>query len=594
MLQAGYPTISPVTTRFRTSDVPRLDLLTKRAKTLYIVPDNEKNMAGYRGAIDTAEKLEQLGRSVYLINIPRPDDVEKIDVTDFLRDNGPDSFKQLIANAKTPLQLEIDYIAEEKLDEVKLSERLIPVKEKLAAMTEDRAGGYLDYIKRTLKAKPAFMQGLKKSITKLRKSKALESDGDDTPIFSAIFPELIDIVTDEDKPGYLVKTESGFELETTHTDKKGAVHKPPPAMVIPFEILPGKQIIDHRDDTNRKLYTDLFNKLKTVSVLPSDEPYHLCTVYIFFTYIAESSPYYPYLWFHGLPERGKSRMVKAMAYLSYRGFYTETLNEAYIFRLADRFGVTLALDVYELSKKAHRKESHDLLLGRFERGMKIARVTNPDRPAFQDMTYFKVSGPTILATNIEIDLRDPLHSRCIKITMPEARGIYPNITNEDLKALKARLLSFRGRHLGESLPELEKPISGRLGDILHPLLCVAKLLPNEAYQALNGLIKKFEEDRKQAEAESLPGLIAQALYDLKDEVENGRLPVEKVTEELNKDTQEKYKIAPQTVGKTLSSMGVQRKKSRGKMQIIFSKKVIEKIWERFPPQEHTPPSPPSP
>ena len=267
--------------------------------------------------------------------------------------------------------------------------------------------------------------------------------------------------------------------------------------------------------------------------------------------------------------------------LSYRGLYTETLNEAYIFRFADLLRGTLALDLYELSERAQKKGSHDLLLGRYERGMKVARVTNPDRGPFKDTQYFIVSGPTVLATNVEIPAKDPLQSRCIKITMPEARAIYKNNSNTDLIELKARLLAFRARHLGEPLPEVEKPIAGRLGDIMQPLLSVAKLLPKEASEGLSSLIKDFEEDRREAEAESLAGRIAEALHDLQWEVETGRLATEKLREKINEGIDEKYRIAPQTIGRELSAMGIKRKKSHGSMQILFDPKVISKIWARF-------------
>ena len=135
---------------------------------------------------------------------------------------------------------------------------------------------------------------------------------------------------------------------------------------------------------------------------------------------------------------------------------------------------------------------------------------------------------------VEIPAKDPLQSRCIKITMPEARGIYSNNnTDGDLFDIKAGLLAFRARHLGEALPQVDKPIAGRLGDIMQPLLCVAQLLPEEAIEALTGLIEGFESDRREAESESLAGRIADAFYELQDQVEFGRLPVESLRGKLN-------------------------------------------------------------
>jgi hypothetical protein len=178
--------------------------------------------------------------------------------------------------------------------------------------------------------------------------------------------------------------------------------------------------------------------------------------------------------------------------------------------------------------------------------------------------------------------------------MPEARGIYSNNNSiEDLLELKERLIAFRACLLGESLPEAEKPVPGRLGDIIQPLFRVSKLLPDEAYEGLNNLIQSFEEERKNDEAETLAGRIAQALYDCQYEVVNERLPVEKITEKLNEGIDERFHVAPQTIGRELSAMGIDRKKSGGKMQIIFDKNKMNNIWDRFTPNEDNLPNLPS-
>jgi DNA primase len=153
LLQTGYPVISPVTTRFRTQDQDHLIDLTKHASTIFLIPDAEENQAGIKGAMDTAERLEAAGKSVFIINIPKPGGIEKIDITDFLRDHGGEAFEKLIKQAKTALQLEIDRLAGENFDLIRLSDRLGPIKEKLAAMPQSKAEGYLEYLKETLSVK---------------------------------------------------------------------------------------------------------------------------------------------------------------------------------------------------------------------------------------------------------------------------------------------------------------------------------------------------------------------------------------------------------------------------------------------------------
>ena len=586
MLQAGYPTISPATTRLSNESIPHLNHLSRNVKTIYLCPDNEKNQAGIKGAMDTAERLEQAGKSVFIMTLPRPEGVEKIDANEFLRNHGKEAFEKLISEAKSPLQLEIDDIAKERLDLLRLSDRLGPVKEKLSMLPQDKQVGYLEYAKRVLKVRADFIQAMGREIKLTKCDKASEEN--ETETLSALFPDLIDLVINDGQIAYLYQSDEGLKVNSSF-DHLGVRLIPPTAKSIPFPLVPASEILSHQNDFDLTLYWDILEKLKSVSVLPSPKYYHLCSTYIFFTYVWESCAYYPYLWFFGLQERGKSRIVKAIISLSYRGLYTETLNEAYIFRFADLFRGTLALDLYELSERAQKKGSQDLLLGRYEKGMRVARVIAPDKGAFKDTEYFTVSGPTVLATNVEIPAKDPLQSRCIKITMPEARGIYPNNnTDGDLMNLKAGLLAFRARHLGQALPNVDKPIAGRLGDIMQPLLCVAKLLPSESSEALRELIEEFETERKEAEPESLAGSIIQALYDLKFEVENGRLPVEKVRGKINEGVDERFFIAPQTIGRELSAMGLKRKKSGGIKQIIWDENAIEKLWHRYPPEGYVP------
>ncbi|RLB40403.1 MAG: hypothetical protein DRH12_10075 [Deltaproteobacteria bacterium] len=403
-------------------------------------------------------------------------------------------------------------------------------------------------------------------------------------LYTASFEGLVDLVMDDEgRVAFLYKGDTGtLKIRHSFGDPNGHVVFPPPTEGIPFDILPAKKILKAaKDDNDLRLYQDLVEQIKPISVLPADEYHHLCAVYVLFTYLPEVMPYYPYLYFFGLPERGKSRIAKALTHLSFRGFYTESLNEAYLFRFADLFHGTICLDLYEVSERAKKSGSYDLLLTRFEKGGKVPRVIHPDKGPFEDTRYFGISGPTILATNVEIPPQDPLSSRCIKVTMPEARGVYPNINEEELRGLRVRLTAFRARHLGEELPKVDKPVAGRLGDITHPLLCVAQLLPQEASDAILGLVSTLEEARKQAESESLAGRIAEALFSLRDEVRKGRLAFSKLQQAINSEVPEKYQFSPQRIARELSAMGIHRKKSHGTMQIVWEAKTMHGIFSRF-------------
>jgi len=95
-IQNGIPCISPVTTRFRHEDHTRMLALVKRLDTVYICNDSEDNESGMKGAIDTAKHLETSGVDVRLVQLPRNEGVNKVDVADFLRDATKEDFIHLM------------------------------------------------------------------------------------------------------------------------------------------------------------------------------------------------------------------------------------------------------------------------------------------------------------------------------------------------------------------------------------------------------------------------------------------------------------------------------------------------------------------
>src|SRR5262249_54745498 len=102
-LQAGMPTISPVTVRFSKACHPRLLQLARHASRILICNDNEDNEAGTKGALATAAVLDAAGIDVYLVTLPRPDGVRKIDLADFLKHHSAKDLQSLCAQAATYL-----------------------------------------------------------------------------------------------------------------------------------------------------------------------------------------------------------------------------------------------------------------------------------------------------------------------------------------------------------------------------------------------------------------------------------------------------------------------------------------------------------
>jgi DNA primase catalytic core len=98
--QAGFSCISPVTVRFKKEDFPIL-LRYSKNKDVFIANDNEISDEGMHGAVNTAKYLFENGISnVQIITIPKPEDIDKIDMCDYLKDKEDknSAIKELINN----------------------------------------------------------------------------------------------------------------------------------------------------------------------------------------------------------------------------------------------------------------------------------------------------------------------------------------------------------------------------------------------------------------------------------------------------------------------------------------------------------------
>lgn len=105
--QRKYPVISPVTVRFKKSDIERLIPVTAHWKRVYIVNDNEAPRLdertgrmirpGLDGAKDTALALYRSGRDARIVLLPREEGAEKIDLNEYLRDHDTHTFDALLA-----------------------------------------------------------------------------------------------------------------------------------------------------------------------------------------------------------------------------------------------------------------------------------------------------------------------------------------------------------------------------------------------------------------------------------------------------------------------------------------------------------------
>jgi len=389
---------------------------------------------------------------------------------------------------------------------------------------------------------------------------------------SAYFPGLVDICTNEDGQLIYAIIKDGELIFASEYATETQVSTIPEREHFPFSIPRASEVSKYYNQEDKTLYDDLLDFLKRFSAL-DDEQWAVVAHYVFLTYLHDHPEidYCGYILFHAVPERGKSRTGKSVVYVAFRGIHLVELREATIFRYSHRLHGTLFFDLQDISKKAERNGCDDILLLRAEKGGKCCRVQNPEQGAFNDMVYYDIYGPTIIASN------EPLHkileTRCLPIIMPNRPGNYENPRPELGLELKERLTAWRAKHLCATFGDIEpkEGISGRLWDITKPMFFINSLLPVDSH-VLESSIIAIAGEKDESKKDSLEGRLVAIIKEITDE--NGldrylewSIKVNEIRTKYNEGKPEERHVSPQWLGKRLKQMSLRNRLVHGYAEI---------------------------
>lgn len=174
------------------------------------------------------------------------------------------------------------------------------------------------------------------------------------------------------------------------------------ASAIPWPVIPTKAaVLDAlRQDEGVAPWDEWRKLLLTRVVLPEPKEAYasLLCGWGLGTYRLADFAYFPLLMLAGPPERGKTRLGKALIYPGFRGFFSASVTSAVLFRVRAHHRATMFLDVEDLPRNLSAGDLNDLLLNSFERGGKVGRVTRPDAPPGEQIEWFATYGGTVLRT----------------------------------------------------------------------------------------------------------------------------------------------------------------------------------------------------
>ena len=421
----------------------------------------------------------------------------------------------------------------------------------------------------------------------------LEGKKEEKPVYCASFPNLIDLVLNDEEVKFLLDT--GELREIIEYDNK--IFKPPNQSDLDY-LLPYYQKVndeankhqhpDITDDTDvvygcgscLKLYNDLIEYHKQFSDLPNPLYYDLLVLWDFHTYLIENFIFSPIIYFFASKERGKTRTAKGMINVARHGIMTETLREANLIRWSRDQKATLLFDVKDFPKKVERSQSEDLIYGRVEKGVIASRVLFPEKGAFRDTVRFEVFGPTVVTSNKMID--ETGESRAFIIDMKPTKNIF-NIepTPELGLSLKERLTGMRFTHFNKPFRKVIKKEFGRLEDLLLGYAQMIKTLFPEKAKQFIALKKLIKEQKIESAVDSFEARILQVIINKVDIVEEGSvcLTFEEICNEYNKDKRENLKIEERSMARVTKGMGFTSKRNSlgTKRGIFYDTDLIEQL-----------------
>ncbi len=162
--------------------------------------------------------------------------------------------------------------------------------------------------------------------------------------------------------------------------------------------------------------------------------------------------------------------------------------------------------------------------------------------------------------------------------MPVSKKPFQNdVKVEDGLPFRERLLGFKARYLNKELPEVEKPTTGRLGDITKPLYQIIKaIVPHRDGEFLS-IVEGIRERQQNERSESMDAKLVQTLLDLKEEVRESLLSIKQVTEFFNDGLHERTIWTPQKIGRKLRAMGFKGTRTHLERYIIYDTENIDSL-----------------
>lgn len=348
------------------------------------------------------------------------------------------------------------------------------------------------------------------------------------------------------------------------------------------------------------------------SLGPQEAMEELVTTWIFATYLTPALSTSSYLWIHGVPGAGKSKLLEIIAALSYQARILSAHSTTAALRDIASLGGTLCWDEAEaLTSQKTRvdPEKQGILLAGLRRQTAWATLREPVGKRGWTTIHIAVFCPKVFtATRVP---PEPLLSRCIVVPLVRSSNRtktqrQPRGRNWDAKVARLRraLWDFCLRNLAkvgdveEWVTESESELLGRTLDPWIAPLVAAKILEDAGVQGLYDRIRNLAlaYQGEELTAPDLTTYVVAAIAVL--DYESGVTDIngvngikllsaseveKKVKELLESDDQDPDWVSARKVGRRLARLRLHKTKTtRGERKWIVDRSVLQNLLTTYP------------
>jgi len=343
----------------------------------------------------------------------------------------------------------------------------------------------------------------------------------------------------------------------------------------------------------KEVYLKVKEQVQTYFELEHPTTYDYMTLWIIGTYFYHIFSSFPYNYFGGMKETGKTNMLVLCRLLAFNAIHSESMTGASVFRLIQGRRATVLIDETEnlANPRSERLQNlRQIVIDGNVKGIPIYRTEKSRHEKWVTSEFDRYS-PKIFANIQGID--NVLADRCISFTMLRAeKGKVKDIKNDtelsiwqDIRDDLYILFLTSWKELKETYETLElsedSPIFGRLVELWKPILSLAKFFEkhvgNNLFDVLHEYAKeKMKEKQIEEMAEQSEHLLIKTLVSLV--VEDQYYEVKTIKEEMLTLFEEEQKwLTTRWIGNVLRRLGFKEKRrtKRGYEYLLSVSKVQE-------------------